>query len=237
MALLAISKPKFEPGERLLKRIRLASFVPLLERLGLGDRGRAADGALSPAHHLVVTLNSFCRPALVEPGPRTPPTPATPDFPIDRLAPQDREGDARHLVGKRYGDKLEGLLLDQFLRPHPQWVGVRLTVKQHGVRAHDEQFAQVAIAHFRNAPEFLLAARRILLGSQSRKAAFWCNTGSAEAKMAASTLDIRWNFGDAVTGQTGRLFLPFDGRIRKKFSDLFNVSLEVGARSTRSTIS
>jgi hypothetical protein len=40
--------------------------------------------------------------------------------------------------------------------------------------------------------------------------------------------DIRWNFGDAATGQTGRLFLPFDARIGKKFSDLFNVSLEVG---------
>jgi hypothetical protein len=40
--------------------------------------------------------------------------------------------------------------------------------------------------------------------------------------------DIRWNFGDAVTGQTGRLFLPFDVRIGKKFSDLFNASLEVG---------
>jgi hypothetical protein len=40
--------------------------------------------------------------------------------------------------------------------------------------------------------------------------------------------DIRWNFGEAVTGQTGRLFLPFDARIGKKFSDFFNVSLEVG---------
>jgi hypothetical protein len=39
--------------------------------------------------------------------------------------------------------------------------------------------------------------------------------------------DIRWNFGDAATGQTGRLFLPFDFRIGHKFSDLFNVSVEV----------
>ena len=29
-------------------------------------------------------------------------------------------------------------------------------------------------------------------------------------------------------GPDGRLFLPFDARIGKKFSDLFNVSLEVG---------
>jgi hypothetical protein len=41
--------------------------------------------------------------------------------------------------------------------------------------------------------------------------------------------DIRWNFGGPVTGQTGRLFLPFDARIGHKFSDYFNISLEVGA--------
>jgi hypothetical protein len=40
--------------------------------------------------------------------------------------------------------------------------------------------------------------------------------------------DIRWNFGPPVTGQTGRLFLPMDARIGKKFTDNFNVSLEVG---------
>ena len=40
--------------------------------------------------------------------------------------------------------------------------------------------------------------------------------------------DIRWNFGPAVTGQTGRLFLPFDARIGRKFSKTLNVSLEVG---------
>jgi hypothetical protein len=39
--------------------------------------------------------------------------------------------------------------------------------------------------------------------------------------------DIRWNFGDPITGQTGRLFLPFDFRIGKKFTDSFNVSLEI----------
>jgi hypothetical protein len=40
--------------------------------------------------------------------------------------------------------------------------------------------------------------------------------------------DIRWNFGPAVTGQTGRLFLPFDGRVGRKFSKTLSVSLEVG---------
>ena len=40
--------------------------------------------------------------------------------------------------------------------------------------------------------------------------------------------DIRWNFGDPVTGQTGRLFLPFDARIGKALSERFNISLEGG---------
>lgn len=40
--------------------------------------------------------------------------------------------------------------------------------------------------------------------------------------------DIRINYGDPVTGQTGRLFLPFDARIGKKVSDNVTASLEVG---------
>ena len=40
--------------------------------------------------------------------------------------------------------------------------------------------------------------------------------------------DIRWNFGPAVTGQTGRLFLPFDARVGRKFTKQLTVSLEVG---------
>jgi hypothetical protein len=40
--------------------------------------------------------------------------------------------------------------------------------------------------------------------------------------------DIRINFGDPVTGQTGRLFLPFDARIGRKLSDDAALSLEVG---------
>ena len=40
--------------------------------------------------------------------------------------------------------------------------------------------------------------------------------------------DIRWNFGEAVTGQTGRLFLPFDARVGRKFTKTLTVSLEVG---------
>jgi hypothetical protein len=40
--------------------------------------------------------------------------------------------------------------------------------------------------------------------------------------------DIRINFGDPITGQTGRLFLPFDARIGRKLSDNVAVSLELG---------
>jgi hypothetical protein len=40
--------------------------------------------------------------------------------------------------------------------------------------------------------------------------------------------DIRINYGDPVTGQTGRLFLPFDMRVGKKVSDNVTASLEVG---------
>ena len=40
--------------------------------------------------------------------------------------------------------------------------------------------------------------------------------------------DIRINFGDPVTGQTGRWFIPFDIRVGKKFTENFSLSLEVG---------
>jgi hypothetical protein len=40
--------------------------------------------------------------------------------------------------------------------------------------------------------------------------------------------DIRINYGDPITGQTGRLFLPFDVRVGRKLSDNIALSLEVG---------
>jgi hypothetical protein len=40
--------------------------------------------------------------------------------------------------------------------------------------------------------------------------------------------DIRVNFGDPVTGQTGRLFLPFDARVGRDLNDHMALSLEVG---------
>jgi hypothetical protein len=40
--------------------------------------------------------------------------------------------------------------------------------------------------------------------------------------------DIRVNYGDPVTGQTGRLFLPFDFSVGRTVSKNFTVSLEIG---------
>jgi hypothetical protein len=40
--------------------------------------------------------------------------------------------------------------------------------------------------------------------------------------------DIRINLGDPITGQTGRLFLPFDVRIGRKLSDNASLSFELG---------
>jgi hypothetical protein len=40
--------------------------------------------------------------------------------------------------------------------------------------------------------------------------------------------DIRINYGDPITGQTGRLFLPFDFRVAKKISDNIALSVEFG---------
>jgi hypothetical protein len=40
--------------------------------------------------------------------------------------------------------------------------------------------------------------------------------------------DIRVNYGDPVTGQTGRLFLPFDFSVGRSLTKNFTISLEVG---------
>jgi hypothetical protein len=40
--------------------------------------------------------------------------------------------------------------------------------------------------------------------------------------------DIRINYGDPVTGQTGRLFLPFDARVGHNLTDHIALSLEIG---------
>ena len=40
--------------------------------------------------------------------------------------------------------------------------------------------------------------------------------------------DIRINYGDLVSGQTGRLFLPFDAAIGRNVTDNLVVSFEAG---------
>src|SRR5579871_6702197 len=40
--------------------------------------------------------------------------------------------------------------------------------------------------------------------------------------------DIRINFGDPITGQTGRLFLPFDARVGRKLAENAAISFELG---------
>ena len=40
--------------------------------------------------------------------------------------------------------------------------------------------------------------------------------------------DIRINYGDPITGQTGRLFLPFDARIGRQLSNNVALSFELG---------
>ena len=42
------------------------------------------------------------------------------------------------------------------------------------------------------------------------------------------TPDIRINYGDPIAGQTGRLFVPFDFRVGRKFTENVAMSLEVG---------
>lgn len=45
--------------------------------------------------------------------------------------------------------------------------------------------------------------------------------------------DIRINYGDPITGQTGRWFVPFDFRVGKKFTENIALSLEIGVPIVR----
>lgn len=47
--------------------------------------------------------------------------------------------------------------------------------------------------------------------------------------MLYPSFDIRINYGPAISGQTGRLFLPFDGALGRKVTDNISLLLEVGA--------
>src|ERR1700678_1310853 len=75
-----------------------------------------------PAHHPLGHPRLLCALALGEPGRELYRRCLRRNLPIDRRAAHDHERDARHLVGERHGDELEGLLLDELLRPHPQRV-------------------------------------------------------------------------------------------------------------------
>jgi hypothetical protein len=73
----------------------------------------------------------------------------------------DREGYARYFIGERDGDKLEGLVLHEFLCPGSQRVVVRLAMIEDRMRAHDEQCPQISIAQLRDAAQSHLAAGRV----------------------------------------------------------------------------
>lgn len=52
-------------------------------------------------------------------------------------------------------------------------------MKQHRLRAHDEQFAQIPIAHLRDAPQPLLTAGGVLLGRQPQGGGQFARAGEA----------------------------------------------------------
>jgi hypothetical protein len=106
------------------------------------------------------------------------------------------------------------------------------------MRAHDEQFAQVPIAHLRNAPELRLAARRVLLGRQRlqsfkpcdltgpcparswAEAAPKCAGGSPKPRPRVSAPPRRRLQGACATRQQGggaaRRDAPLSGRRRRR---------------------
>src|SRR5208282_3386043 len=69
----------------------------------------------------------------------------------------ERIDDPRQLVGERHGGQLEFvfdcLALEHPARPTAQGVGMPFAVAKDGARAHDQQLAQIAVAHLGDAPE------------------------------------------------------------------------------------
>ena len=123
------------------------SVAPITQaRLAAHTSSRASGSIRLPAHHLLVTLDSSWRsPCFVQCSLgfwRLSHVPlwrlSRRNFSIARLAAQDRKGNARHFVGERHGYEVEGLLLDELLRPHAQRVRMGFAMKQHGMRPHDE---------------------------------------------------------------------------------------------------
>src|SRR5271165_5344940 len=92
-----------------------------LARLAAQTVPRVSGSIRFPAHHLLhhllVTPDSCAALALVGLGHEPTRRSLRGNFPIDRLAPRNREGNARHLVGERHSDKLERFLLHEFVSP------------------------------------------------------------------------------------------------------------------------
>lgn len=170
-------------------------FAPAtLARLTVQTRPRARGSIRFPACRLLVTLGPSRRSACFaqrrlgfftslgrEPGRRS----LSRNFPISRLAARDCEGDARHCVGERHGEKLQRFRLDRRLGPRPQSNDVRIAMKQHGMRAHDGQFAQMPIAHPRDAAQPPLAAGGVPLGRQPQGGGQFARAGDAGRNLNA----------------------------------------------------
>ena len=72
---------------------------------------------------------------------------------VVRFIAHERKDDAGELVGGRHGDELEGLGLHQAIRPASQRIAAPSAVEENGVRADDEQLAQIAVGpSWRRAP-------------------------------------------------------------------------------------
>src|SRR6202035_5217427 len=71
------------------------------------------------------------------------------------------------LLASATATSLKGLVCMSF--PGSQRVFVRLAMIEDRMRAHDEQFPQISIAHFRDAAQALLAAGRVLSRRQAKK--------------------------------------------------------------------
>jgi len=99
--------------------------------------------------------------------------------------------------------------------------GLRFGLPEISSRSYFEPFARYDVS-FGGDP-----SRRNISNLQL---APFLNLGLPESWFLAfyPSADIRINYGDPVTGQTGRLFLPFDARVGRNLTDHLALSLEVG---------
>src|SRR6516164_5358446 len=83
------------------------------------------------------------------------------------------EDDARDLVGERDRGQLElvfdGLALEHPARPQTQSIIMAFAVTERRAGAHDQQLAQITVAHLGDAPEPCLAAGRALAWRQAEE--------------------------------------------------------------------